>query len=53
MIPLFNILFYMKKISAIIPTFNEEHNILDAIDSVSWADEVIIVIHSVQIKQWN
>ena len=33
----------MKKISAIIPTFNEEHNILDAIDSVSWADEVIIV----------
>ena len=34
----------MQKISAIIPTYNEEHNIIEAaIDSVSWADEVIIV----------
>ena len=28
----------MKKITAIIPTFNEQHNIAGAIDSVSWAD---------------
>ena len=33
----------MNKISAIIPTFNEEHNIASAIDAVSWADEVIVV----------
>jgi glycosyltransferase involved in cell wall biosynthesis len=33
----------MEKITAIIPTFNEEHNIAAAIDSVSWADEVIVV----------
>jgi glycosyltransferase involved in cell wall biosynthesis len=30
-------------ISVIFTTFNEEHNIADAIDSVSWADEVIVV----------
>lgn len=33
----------MEKISAIIPTFNEEDNILDAIESVSWADEILVV----------
>lgn len=31
------------RISAVLITFNEEDNILDAIDSVSWADEVIVV----------
>ena len=31
------------KLSAIIPTGNEEHNIVDAIKSVDFADEVIIV----------
>ena len=31
------------KISAIIPTFNEEENIFEAIKSVSWADEIIVV----------
>ena len=33
----------MQKISAIIPTYNEEHNIVAAIESVSWADEVLVV----------
>ncbi len=33
----------MEKISAIIPTGNEEHNIVDAIKSVDFADEIIIV----------
>lgn len=33
----------MEKVTAIIPTFNEEHNIAEAIDSVSWADEVLVV----------
>jgi len=33
----------MQKISALIPTYNEEHNIVEAIDSVAWADEVIVV----------
>ena len=33
----------MEKITAIIPTFNEQHNIKAAIDSVSWADEIIVV----------
>ena len=31
------------KISAVIITFNEENNVGDAIESVSWADEVIVV----------
>lgn len=31
------------KISAVIITFNEQENIADAIESVSWADEVIVV----------
>lgn len=31
------------KISAVIITFNEEKNIADAIRSVSWADEIIVV----------
>ena len=33
----------MEKITAIIPTFNEQHNIGAAIESVSWADEIIVV----------
>lgn len=33
----------MRKITAIIPTFNEAHNIEAAIDSVGWADEVLVV----------
>jgi len=33
----------LKKITAIIPTYNEAHNIEDAIQSVSWADEIIVV----------
>ena len=44
MIPLLKIKIGMKqKISALIPTFNEEHNISDAIDSVSWADDILVV----------
>jgi len=31
------------KISATIITFNEEHNIAEAIKSVAWADEVVVV----------
>jgi glycosyltransferase involved in cell wall biosynthesis len=31
------------KISALIPTFNEAHNIEAAIASVAWADEIIVV----------
>ena len=33
----------MKKLTAIIPTYNEEHNIEDVIKSVSFADEIMIV----------
>lgn len=33
----------MQKVTAIIPTFNEEHNIKSALDSVKWADEIIVV----------
>ncbi len=33
----------MEKLTAIIPTFNEEHNIVDAIKSVDFADEIIVV----------
>ena len=33
----------MKKLTAIIPTFNEEHNIEDVIESVSFADEIMVV----------
>ncbi len=33
----------MKKITAIIPTFNEESNIQRALDSVSFADEIIVI----------
>ncbi|RYF88843.1 MAG: glycosyltransferase family 2 protein [Chitinophagaceae bacterium] len=33
----------MKKITAIIPTFNEEANIEMALQSVMWADEVLVV----------
>jgi glycosyltransferase involved in cell wall biosynthesis len=33
----------MQKITAIIPTFNESIHIREAIKSVSWADEIIVV----------
>ncbi len=33
----------MRKITAIIPTYNEEHNIEEAINSVQWADEILVV----------
>ena len=33
----------MTKISAIIPTLNEEIHIADAITSVSFADEIIVI----------
>lgn len=33
----------MQKVTAIIPTFNEEHNIEAALKSVEWADEIIVV----------
>lgn len=33
----------MEKITAIIPTFNEESNIKQAIESVLWCDEIIVV----------
>jgi GT2 family glycosyltransferase len=33
----------MTKITAIIPTFNEESNIQRALDSVSFADEIIVI----------
>ncbi len=32
-----------KKVTAIIPTLNEEKNIKEAIASVAWADEIIII----------
>ena len=35
--------FNVLKVSAIIPTYNEEDHIEDAIKSVNWADEVIVV----------
>ena len=31
------------KISAIVITFNEEHNIAAALQSLSWAEEIVIV----------
>src|SRR5215471_19955043 len=31
------------KISATLITYNEEHNIADALESLSWADEIIVV----------
>ena len=33
----------MDKITAIIPTFNEEVNIKEAIESVLWCNEIIVV----------
>ena len=33
----------MKGITAIIPTRNEAHNIIEAIESVNFADEIMIV----------
>lgn len=33
----------MKKVTAIILTYNEEKNISDALDSVEWADEILVV----------
>jgi glycosyltransferase involved in cell wall biosynthesis len=32
-----------EKLTAIIPTFNEEGNILECLESVGWADEVLVV----------
>ena len=32
-----------EKLSAIVPTFNEERNIAECLDSLSWADEVLVV----------
>lgn len=34
----------MEKITAIIPAGNEEENIKDAIESVLWADEILVVV---------
>ena len=31
------------KLSAIIPTFNEEENLRECLESVRWADEVLVV----------
>ena len=33
----------MRKITAIIPTFNEEHNIIDAIKSIDFTNEIMVV----------
>lgn len=33
----------MRKITAIIPTYNEESNLRKAIESVKWADEIMVV----------
>ena len=33
----------MKKLTVIIPTYNEAHNIGALLSLVSWADEVIVV----------
>jgi len=32
-----------EKLSAVVPAFNEEKNVAECLDSVSWADEVIVV----------
>ena len=34
---------HMKKLSVIIPTFNEAHNIAAVLQTVQWADEVIVI----------
>ncbi len=33
----------MEKLSVTIITFNEEDNIRDALESVKWADEIVVV----------
>ena len=33
----------MEKLTAIIPTGNEEHNIREVLESVSFADEIMVV----------
>lgn len=33
----------MRKVSAVLITHNEEHNLRDALESVRWADEIIVV----------
>ena len=33
----------MRKISLIVPSFNEEHNIEGVLDSAAWVDEIIVV----------
>jgi len=32
-----------KKVTAIIPTLNEQRNIAEAIDQVNWADEILVI----------
>ena len=32
-----------QKITVLVPTFNEEHNIRDCLESVRWADEIFVV----------
>ena len=33
----------MLKLTAIIPTYNEEHNLVDCLETVKWADEILVV----------
>lgn len=33
----------MQPISVIIPTYNEAHNIRDVLESVTWADEILVI----------
>ena len=33
----------MNALSVLINTYNEEHNIRNCLESVSWADEIVIV----------
>ncbi len=33
----------MEKLSILLPTFNEENTILDCLESVKWADEILVV----------
>jgi len=33
----------MQKVTAIIPSYNEESNMRDVLESVKWADEIMVV----------
>jgi glycosyltransferase involved in cell wall biosynthesis len=33
----------MQQISAALITYNEEHNITEALQSLSWVDEIVVV----------